>query len=152
MNSKAVALVSITFLVLLGAFVVPQLIQSTKDPQITTTVIDTGGSEGITEGLSITLQDSSNSEATVNVSDTQTGNETTLVIPEGGSANYSLPGGDGYINAVSTTNQGAELQVAFDPLYGYSQAGRTLIDNIGLILVLVIFIGVTGLISKELPS
>lgn len=142
MNRQAMAIVSVSFLLLLGAFAVPQMIQSTKDPQMFTTVLDIGATDEVTDGLIIRLEDSTNSEATINITDVETGNETDLVIPEGGTVNYTLPGGDGQITAVSTTNQEAELMVSYDPMYGYSDAGRTLIDNIGLILILFMFLGV----------
>lgn len=142
MNRQAVAVVSVSFLLLLGAFAVPQMIDSTKDPQMYQTVLDIGATDEVTDGLTIHLEDSTNTEATVNITDVETGNETDLVIPEGGTANYTLPGGDGQITAVSTNNQEAELTVAYDPLYGYSDAGRILIDNIGLILILFMFLGV----------
>lgn len=144
MNSQAVAIVSIALLMLFGAFVVPTLMDSTETPQTFETRLEPGMTEEVTDGLELAVNETGNNEATIVVTDTQTDQEERLVIAQGTTEQYDLPGGSGNITAVETTNQAATLDVTYDPMYGWSAGAQAIVDNIDIILVMLMFLVLMG--------
>lgn len=147
MNRQAVAIVGMTMIVILGVFAVPTIINATEDPQTLETTLEPGMTEEVTNGLELAVNDSTNSEVDLTLIDTETDQEVRLMIAEGTTENYSLPGGDGSVTAVETTNQQATLEVEYDPVYGWSSAAVIFVDNLGLILMLLVMLVVVGAVK-----
>lgn len=147
MDQKPVAIVGVTLLLLLSAFAIPTILAATEDPQITETELSPGDTFEITGGLEITVVSVTNSEVTVDLFDVQTRQNESLTIAEGATANYTLPGGDGSVTNLDSTNQAAMLEITFDPAYGWSPGAEVLLNNIGIVLIMVLFvIVISGLI------
>lgn len=144
MNKSAVAIVTLGLMLLMGAYAVPSMADATTFPEEFSTQLDEGQTEQITDGLEITLDDSTNSQANVTVRDTETDETDNLSIQEGANATYNLTGGTGNVTVVETDDQAAQLDVTYDPMFGWSPAAQAVIGEIELILTLILFLVVLG--------
>jgi len=84
--------------------------------------------------------DSTNTDANLTLRDTESGVRDNLTLSVGDSGNYTLPGGNGTITLVSSTNQQATVDVFYSSTYGFGSAGKTIVNELGLILVAMVFI------------
>lgn len=144
MNSKAVAIVGVTLLLMLLSFAVPTIISASEDPQYLETELSTGETFEIAEGLEITVTDTTNSEVIVDLIDVDTRQNETLTVAQGATENYTLPGGDGTVTNLQSDNQEAMLEIGYDPEYGWSDGASVFADNIGLVLIVMVFSVVVG--------
>lgn len=144
MDQRTVSIIGVTLLVLFLALAIPTMMDKTTYPNEADLELSEGDTREVTNGLEITLTDTSNTDATVDLTDLETGVTANYTIATGDTVSYSLPGGDGNITADTTTNQDATFTVDYSPTYGYSPAGEAIIDNIGLLLILIVFTIVVG--------
>lgn len=144
MNRQAVAIVSIALLMVFGAFLVPTLMSVTEDPQTLETRLEPGQTETVTDGLEVTLNNSTDTTADVRMTDAETDREQSLMVAQGTTESYNLTGGSGNVTAVETTPTAATLEIDYDPMYGWSPAAQTIIDNLGLILTMLLFLVLMG--------
>ena len=143
-NRQAVALIGIGVILLLAAVSIPAVIESSQSTQSSRLTIDTAGTDEVTAGLDVAIADSSNTDANITLTDTESGVDDNVTLSVGDSANYTLPGGNGTITLVSSTNQQATIDVFYSSTYGFGSAGKTIVNELGLILVAMVFIIVMG--------
>jgi hypothetical protein len=148
MARKAVAVASLALLGLLFAFTVPSMIDATQDPQTSEIRLEEGETATVTEGLTIMLNESTANDATYQLTDTESGKTNGSIVSETSpTANYTLPGGDGTVTYVESTNQDAVLNVNYSASYGWNGGATVFVDNMAFILVLLALIVVLGILG-----
>lgn len=148
MARKAVAVAALALMGLLFAFTVPSMIDATQDPRTSEIRLEEGETATVTEGLTIMLNGSTSNEATYQLEDTGTGRINGSTVSESSpTANYTLPGGDGTVTYVESTNQDAVLNVNYSASYGWNEGATVFVDNMAFILVLLALVVVLGILG-----
>lgn len=144
MHKSLVAVVTLCMMGLLFAFAIPSMIDASEDPQYDTLTLQEGETVTVTEGLEMTLDNSGQGEATVTLSDTDTGRTNTSTITEGNTSAWSLPGGQGNVTNKDSTASEATLRVEYPGTYGWNDSAVVITDNIGLLLIIIALLTVMG--------
>lgn len=144
MNNQTVAVLTIALLGVLFAFAIPQMIGASQGTQTTEYHLSDGERVVVTDGLEIAVNDTSDTETTVTITDSETHRTDEFSINEGETVAYDMPGGTGNVSVRDTTNQTASLDVDYSATYGWSGAGEAFADHIGLILILMAFLIIVG--------
>lgn len=150
-DSRTTAVVTLTVFALFAAFSVPTLITASQDEQEQTLTIETGETRELTDRIGVTLIESDNTEATVEIEELGTGNTDEITLSENSTEEWAINGDSGDVTLIETTNNDAEITVSYSPTYGYSEAGKTIVNNIGLLIIAVIFIVVMGFVRVVTP-
>jgi len=141
MAGKAmVAVIGLTVLLLLGAVAIPAMQSASSEQQTVRLSIDEGDSAGVTTGLNATVVNTTQTDGTIRVTDTETGVTDNLTMPEGDTVNYTLPGGNGSVTLVTANPNDATIDARHSPTYGFGSSATAFVDELGLILVAMLFL------------
>jgi hypothetical protein len=144
MVKQLTAVVALVLLVFMFAFSIPSMQAATESPSDVRLDLDEGETATVTEGLTVTADATSNTEATVTFEDVETGADNTTTVPEGNTSNWSLPGGNGTVTNVDSTANQVTVEIEYPTAYGWNPAGVAIVNNIGLILVIMAFVVIMG--------
>lgn len=149
MANKAVAALGFTLLVVLGVISIPIAVDSTESTSVETVTLSEEESSEINGAITVSVVDTSNSEANVTVVNQETGEGITRVIQEDTTETFSFTEGDIQITAVDTTNRNAVLSVEYPNTFGYTENMSLITDNLALILIVMLFIGIMSFVGVK---
>lgn len=149
MGKTAVAVLGFALLVLLGAIAIPSAIESKDDTVIEAAQIDTGETAFFNDQIEISVIDSSQTETTIRVTDTETGDTENATIEESAETTFNFQAGDITVRNDVSNNQGATLTVEYPAIYGFSPAARTIGDNLAIILISAFFISIMAFVGVK---
>lgn len=147
MANKAVAVLGFTLLVLLGVISIPIAVDSTDSTSVESVTLSEGESTEINGGISVSVVTTEKTETNVTVVNTESGDSISRTILEGSTETFSFSEGDIQITAVETTNQNAVLSVEYPNTFGYNENMNLITDNLELILIVMLFIGVMAFVG-----
>lgn len=147
MGKTAIAALGFTLMVLLGAIAIPAAIDSKEDTVVESSQIDIGETQQFNGQLTINVIDSTNTDATLRVSDIETGETTDITIPEGNTTTVQFSPGDVNITNDVSNNQGATLTVEYPAIYGFSPSARTVSGYLPIILISMFFIAIMAFLG-----
>lgn len=145
MPNKALLIIGVLIIMaFFGAFAVPEMTSAAKETNNATYTLEPGENRTVTEGLMLTLDTTSNDQASLTLTDTETGQETAYTLNESETAAYSLPGGDGNVTLVESNNQDAMVQVEYEPTFGWNEPSKRIAENVGFLMVVVLLVIIGG--------
>jgi hypothetical protein len=147
MSDKAVAVLGLTLLVVLAAVSIPIAVESSTDTTTETLTLSEGNSATVNGDITVSLTETSQSEANVTVVNTENGDTLSRVIAEGSTETFGFSEGDIHITAADTTNQNAVLSLEYPNTFGYAAGTSLITDNLAIILVSMVFIGVMAFVG-----
>lgn len=147
MANKAVAVLGFTLLVLLAVIAIPIAVDSTEDTTIETVSISENNSTTVNGDIGVFLTNSQSSQATVRIVNNENGNSIENTIQEGSTAEYSFSEGTISVSADSTRSKSSILLVEYPNTFGYAENMSLITDNLALILLVMVFIGVMAFVG-----
>lgn len=147
MAKQPVAVLGFTLLVILAVISIPIAVESTDSTSIESVTLSEGESAEINGGFSVTVTDTTTAEANVTVVNAESGESITETILEGDTATFSFGEGDILVTASETTNKAAVLSVEYPNTFGYDENMSLITDNLALILVVMVFIGIMAFVG-----
>ena len=149
MANKPVAVLGFTLLVLLGVISIPIAVDSTDSTTIESVTLSEGETGEINGDISLSVVTTENTQANVTVVNQESGYTLSRTILEGSTETFSFTEGDIQITAVETTNQNAVLSVEYPNTFGYNENMSLITDNLALILIVMVFIGIMAFVGVQ---
>lgn len=153
-TTKAVGL---GLLVLLVVFSVPMMIDASEGDRTYRVEFQEGAETEITDRINVTsenIRPPAPENATITVTDTSTFESDTQVINNGSSAVYQFDAGNVTvaITAVETSPEAFRADVKVDRTYGWSDGGKSVAGELGLIMVILGAVIIAGAIGAMIES
>lgn len=132
------------------AFVIPPMIEAPHEPTERTESLAVSEQGVLNDNLQImtTAINETDGTATVEVTDRSAGAVDSATLSESQSATLSLPDGDVTVTLESIPNgDTATLTTSYPSTYGFSAGGKAISENIGVLLVALSLILITGIVA-----
>lgn len=139
-----VAFVALGMFTLLIAFAVPPAISASQSTTTDTFVLGEDETAAVTDGLNVTLDDSTDGNATVTFEDTETGISETVTVNESETVNVTLNGEDVTVTVTESSELEAQLEVEYSQRYGWDAGAKTVASHLDVILLIVAFALLVG--------
>lgn len=146
---KTTAPVALGILALLIAVAVPASIAVINDPAQGTFDLDEGDTVTVTQTLDVIIEETTQTDATVTLRDSETLSSETQTLSEGQTAEYTVDNESMNVTlrAAQGANANATVLVEYPRTYGWDSGAKTFIENMPFILVVVlgfVLIGAVG--------
>lgn len=132
--------------VLLLVLAIPAAITVTDSPATATFDLDDGEQASVVQTLSVMVENTTKTDATITLRDSETIEGETQTLSEGETVSYSVR--NETMNVTLREIQGpsanASVAVEFPRTYGWAPGSKTIVDNLPLALALVAFVVVIG--------
>lgn len=138
--------------VLLLVVAIPAAITVTDSPATATFDLDEGERASVVQTLSVLVEDTSQTDATVTLRDSETIESQTETLSPGETETYQLNGDtmNVTLREVQGANANATVSVEYPRTYGWAPGAKTVVENLPLGLVTVAFVVVLGGIGAAL--
>jgi len=145
-----VTIVALAVFVLLIGLLFPTLITSTNERAVTGLQLDEGETQAITGGLDATAVETTNSEATIRLTDTETQESINATISEGATETLTFSINEETVDV--TVEESTNSEVTLSPVeyartYGWSDGAKTFIGEIGIIFAILAFLMVAAILA-----
>lgn len=124
---------------LLIAFAVPPAISASQSTTNDTFVLAENETTTVTDGLNVTLDASTDGNATVVFEDTETGISETVTLNESETVNVTLNGENVTVTLDDASETEAQVSVEYSPRYGWDAGAKTVAAHLDVILLIVAF-------------
>lgn len=137
----AVGLTALGLFALLIAFAIPPAIDASQSTTNDTFVIGENDTRTVTDGLNVTLENSTDSEATVLLFDVESGVSHTVELAENSTSDVTINSENVTVRLAEgdATDTEAQLTVEYSPRYGWDDGAKAVAGQMDVILLLMAF-------------
>jgi hypothetical protein len=131
------------------AFVIPPMLEAPNEDTASTVQLDEGDVENLNTNLDITLIATDKQAGTANVqtTDLTTGETLNETIAVDETATFQMPDGEVTVTVESLTGtKSATLTASYPATYGFSEGGVAIAENIGILLVAIALLLISGIL------
>lgn len=144
-----VIIVALGIFVLFVGLMFPTLITASNEPAVTGLQVDETETETVTGGLEATAVETSNADASIRLTDTETQESVNHTISEGETQTFefSINGESVDVTLEETTDSYVTLSpIEYSRTYGWGDGAELFIGNIGIIFTVIAFLMFAGIL------
>lgn len=134
-------------LVLFGSIAIPAAVNSTDTTTVESQQINVGETVQFNSQIDISVINATNTEASIRVTDTETGETEDRTIPTGETTSFNYTAGTILVTNEVSNPQSATIRVEYPSNYGFNPAAEIVADNMALILISMFFVSIMAFVG-----
>lgn len=144
MSNRIIGVIGLILIVAFVAFTVPAIVDGVPGDAQTTTTIDEGDSEVVTEHLEIANIEATGSDAEIRATNLRTGTAESATITEGETETFELDNETVTVTVTDAVESKTTITVEYPRTFGWDDSALWLADNLDIIVVATAFAAIMG--------